>query len=75
MKSLQVGFRGHVDMSYKSSESLALLPLQQHFTTITEIVMRNLRSSVSHCMLVTVRTHRIYVVACVDIYCICMYNY
>ncbi|KAG2303046.1 hypothetical protein Bca4012_061396 [Brassica carinata] len=58
MKSLQVGFGGHIDMSYKSSESLALLPLLQHFTTITEIVTGNLRSSVSHCMLVTVRTHR-----------------
>ncbi|CAH8305145.1 unnamed protein product [Eruca vesicaria subsp. sativa] len=59
MKSLQVFLaRGHVDMSYKALLVLALLPLQQHFTTMTEIVMRNLRSSVSHCMLVTVRSHR-----------------
>ncbi|XP_010490398.1 PREDICTED: LOW QUALITY PROTEIN: uncharacterized protein LOC104768170 [Camelina sativa] len=47
------GFRGHVDVSYKSSESLALCPLQQYFTTMKKIVMRKLRSSVSHCMLVT----------------------
>ncbi|XP_020887827.1 uncharacterized protein LOC110230161 [Arabidopsis lyrata subsp. lyrata] len=54
------GFRGHVDISYKSSESLALspLPLQQYFTTMKKIVMRKSRSSVSHCMLVTIRTHR-----------------
>ncbi|KAG7636537.1 hypothetical protein AtNW77_Chr2g0235601 [Arabidopsis thaliana] len=47
------GFRGHVDISYKSSASFSPLPLQQYFTTMKKIVMRKLRSPVSHCMLVT----------------------